>query len=73
MLECLPHEASSVELELPIVDVALSGALPQPPTAAKAEPVDASTECALLYTSGSTGRPKGCVLSNEYFIVCAQN
>lgn len=32
---------------------------------------DQSTECALLYTSGTTGLPKGCVLTNQYFLNCA--
>lgn len=37
-----------------------------------AQPVDASSECALLYTSGTTGRPKGCILPNEYFVQAGQ-
>lgn len=44
--------------------------MPRAPVAAPlaAQPVDASTECALLYTSGTTGRPKGCRLGNAYFL-----
>ena len=64
------------------LDVAGSGAavvfsddfnsLPAAATAALDTPIDRSTECALLYTSGSTGTPKGCILSNEYFLSCAE-
>ena len=30
------------------------------------------SECALLYTSGSTGKPKGCILTNDYYLLCAE-
>jgi len=32
------------------------------------QPLDSTSECALLYTSGTTGRPKGCILPNDYFL-----
>lgn len=35
-------------------------------------PAAPDDECALLYTSGTTGLPKGCLLSNDYFLVCAE-
>ncbi len=49
-------------------------AIPVPPSPAPkaGQPIDETTECALLYTSGTTGRPKGCMLSNRYFLGSGQ-
>lgn len=37
-----------------------------------ARPSRPEDECAVLYTSGTTGMPKGCILSNAYFLLCAE-
>lgn len=47
------------------------GPFPAVPSPAASGAPDANTEAALLYTSGTTGLPKGCVLTNTYFLNCA--
>jgi acyl-CoA synthetase (AMP-forming)/AMP-acid ligase II len=61
--------AAEANVQLETIRPEAAGRIPAartPPRRAR-EPVDRSSECALLYTSGTTGRPKGCRLSNGYF------
>lgn len=71
-LPALRSAVAQAGISLPVIDESESERLPAAAAGAGEGTSDASTECALLYTSGSTGKPKGCVLSNEYFHVCAQ-
>lgn len=64
----LEAAAEAVGRTMPVVEPDASP--PPAPAASAGGWVDA--EAAILYTSGTTGAPKGCVLTNAYFLRCAE-
>ena len=71
---CLPERQQDLQSAGPEGFAVISSDNPIPLASSPVQngPINHKTEAALLYTSGTTGLPKGCVLSNEYFLLCAQ-